>query len=331
MIRLGQNSSEVAAVQLALNAVTPFMPKLKPDGMFGPRTLERVKQHQAARSLVPDGIVGPLTFESLFQFVKADVSVSYRRKPDGGVAGLGGFKPPLIPVPKLKIDPPFMPFSTEFLEWWLSPSPKPSIPAPPSGGYSVPSAWGPMFFPSAPQRIVLPPSAGTSRIRLESPPEGKMWTIEAGVETTFDPKKRGFKTAEYKLSVEWMMFKRPLVQIGLQGGLIRNDDGKLVVEAEAKVSAGDSNPLKRKFGNDWLFKVAPYAAVAVSSELAANAKVGTKAAIEFSRLDPLKLSVAAELFTKVQLGPKEMPDGSHQYVLKGGSGLALAISAGFEF
>ena len=38
-----------------------------PDGIFGPKTDQAVRQYQQAKGLVVDGIVGPLTWKQLFE------------------------------------------------------------------------------------------------------------------------------------------------------------------------------------------------------------------------------------------------------------------------
>jgi peptidoglycan hydrolase-like protein with peptidoglycan-binding domain len=67
LIRQGNQSNDTAFVQRALNLSTRFTPKLAVDGIFGPRTAERVKQFQGARRLAPDGVVGPATLGALFR------------------------------------------------------------------------------------------------------------------------------------------------------------------------------------------------------------------------------------------------------------------------
>ena len=64
-LRVGSTGSDTVMLQNTLNAKLPLTPLLNPDGIFGPKTLARVKQFQSANGLVADGIVGPKTWASL--------------------------------------------------------------------------------------------------------------------------------------------------------------------------------------------------------------------------------------------------------------------------
>ncbi len=62
----GCTGTDVKNLQLALNSQPPSdLPPLAPDGIFGPKTLARVKEYQANNGLAADGIVGPKTFAAL--------------------------------------------------------------------------------------------------------------------------------------------------------------------------------------------------------------------------------------------------------------------------
>jgi hypothetical protein len=64
----GSSGPDVVLLQNTLNSKMPFaVPPLIPDGAFGPRTLQRVKEFQAANGLVVDGVVGPKTWAALQQ------------------------------------------------------------------------------------------------------------------------------------------------------------------------------------------------------------------------------------------------------------------------
>lgn len=56
----------VSELQGKLNGLMPeVLPPLKPDGIFGDKTLARVKQFQMSRGLVPDGVVGAKTWAAI--------------------------------------------------------------------------------------------------------------------------------------------------------------------------------------------------------------------------------------------------------------------------
>lgn len=70
----GSSGQPVILLQTVLNAWAQFKsvtPQLVPDGAFGPRTLERVKQFQLSAALIVDGIVGPMTWQALEPFIQA--------------------------------------------------------------------------------------------------------------------------------------------------------------------------------------------------------------------------------------------------------------------
>ncbi|MCC7068405.1 MAG: peptidoglycan-binding protein [Burkholderiales bacterium] len=64
MIALGSSGPAVAFLQHVLNA-KGASPKLKEDGVFGPRTDAAVKNFQRSKGLAADGIVGPKTWKAL--------------------------------------------------------------------------------------------------------------------------------------------------------------------------------------------------------------------------------------------------------------------------
>jgi len=66
MLTVGSSGADVVELQSLLNARPPSQfPPLEPDGVFGPKTLMRVKEFQRNAGLQPDGIVGPLTWKAL--------------------------------------------------------------------------------------------------------------------------------------------------------------------------------------------------------------------------------------------------------------------------
>jgi len=62
----GSTGPDVRALQALLNQRRPSrLPPLAADGIFGPKTLARVKEFQQANGLAADGIVGPQTWRAL--------------------------------------------------------------------------------------------------------------------------------------------------------------------------------------------------------------------------------------------------------------------------
>jgi hypothetical protein len=83
---MGSRGPEVAQMQAALNVRRPELPLLAMDGMFGPKTLQRVLAFQRANRLLPDGILGPNTRAKLFAF-------SWVVPPQGGTPIFLGMPP----------------------------------------------------------------------------------------------------------------------------------------------------------------------------------------------------------------------------------------------
>lgn len=62
MLAIGSKGPVVAKLQSDLNRLLPSeMPKLATDGIFGPKTRDRVCKFQSRNPLQVDGIVGPKT------------------------------------------------------------------------------------------------------------------------------------------------------------------------------------------------------------------------------------------------------------------------------
>lgn len=66
LLSIGSRGPEVATLQAALNFYLPNPPLLKVDGLFGPKTQERVVTFQRRQKLAADGIVGPKTEAVLY-------------------------------------------------------------------------------------------------------------------------------------------------------------------------------------------------------------------------------------------------------------------------
>ena len=74
MLALGATGKDVVRLQELLNQNMPaVMPPLVTDGIFGPKTLARVRAFQTASGLAVDGIVGPQTWGALEAGVAATV------------------------------------------------------------------------------------------------------------------------------------------------------------------------------------------------------------------------------------------------------------------
>lgn len=65
-VSFGSQGADVKTLQNKLNQIPPSqLPPLVADGIFGQKTLARVKEFQTKNNLVADGIVGPKTWEKL--------------------------------------------------------------------------------------------------------------------------------------------------------------------------------------------------------------------------------------------------------------------------
>jgi hypothetical protein len=64
-VRTGSAGETVTYLQAQLNMLRPQPPALAVDGIFGPKTHQRVLEFQRAKSLAVDGVVGPKTWAAL--------------------------------------------------------------------------------------------------------------------------------------------------------------------------------------------------------------------------------------------------------------------------
>lgn len=64
-VRAGDEGEAVRKLQLLINSTFRPIPRLKPDGAFGPRTAQAVRQFQALSRLKADGVVGADTWRAL--------------------------------------------------------------------------------------------------------------------------------------------------------------------------------------------------------------------------------------------------------------------------
>lgn len=65
LLRIGNTGPTVRDLQEMLNVAVPFQPLLILDGIFGPKTNQRVVKFQNQAALMADGVVGPLTSKAL--------------------------------------------------------------------------------------------------------------------------------------------------------------------------------------------------------------------------------------------------------------------------
>lgn len=67
-LSIGNSGSEVLKFQKEMNKAFPSYSKFKPDGKYGPYTVEVVKAFQRRTGLVQDGVIGPKTRAKLAQY-----------------------------------------------------------------------------------------------------------------------------------------------------------------------------------------------------------------------------------------------------------------------
>ena len=65
LLKIGSSGQTVRDIQEMLNVAVPFPPLLVLDGIFGPKTNQRVVSFQNQSGLMADGIVGPMTSKAL--------------------------------------------------------------------------------------------------------------------------------------------------------------------------------------------------------------------------------------------------------------------------
>ncbi len=68
-VAIGSVGTFVNELQRFLNELHSDLVRLKADGIFGPKTRERVMEFQSQNQLVEDGVVGPITWERLYELM----------------------------------------------------------------------------------------------------------------------------------------------------------------------------------------------------------------------------------------------------------------------
>ncbi|MEX2176314.1 MAG: peptidoglycan-binding domain-containing protein [Pirellulaceae bacterium] len=325
LLKRGSVGNGVAVVQFALNGVTTNMPKLASDGIFGPKTEERVRQHQSQRGLQPDAVVGPLTLDSLFEIVKLRARVKFGRNENTeriasnrAVRSLVNRPPSLghILNPGLA---EHMRRQQAFLDWMAQPTPKPALPLPGFVVVPSPGFLGPLLLPVAHRQINLPgPPAKSAQVEFGAPLEGGAFTLSVGGEVATDVVKRKFKGASYVVELEWVMLKGRIAELAVATSIIQNNEGKFTGEAQVTLTGGSGLTLKTKLGKLGVLKFVPFLATAVATEGAIQAAGGVKLAAEFDVLkmpgnNVLKFGFGLKGAFKAGVGPVELPDGREDH------------------
>jgi len=68
-LRYSSTGDDVRKLQEGLNKLTSSLPSLKVDGIYGTKTVGKVKEFQRTNNLVSDGIVGPLSWTALLNLL----------------------------------------------------------------------------------------------------------------------------------------------------------------------------------------------------------------------------------------------------------------------
>jgi peptidoglycan hydrolase-like protein with peptidoglycan-binding domain len=341
LIRRGDSGNAVAIVQHALNGVTSLAPKLTPDGIFGPVTEQRVRQHQSQQKLSSDGIVGPDTLDTLFEVVAMTARARFSRIARVGVGvNVAPRLPSFGPAPQPNLLSPSVAEMIRqqqlFWQWFAQPAPKPALPVQ-AVIVPVPGPFGPVFLPVAHQQFeVAGPPARTASVKFRSAAEGGAFTLSIKREATADIAKLKFKEANYSIGLDWAVFKGRAAELTVGGTVQRASDGQLAVEAEASITGGSGLTVKGKLGELGVIKFLPYLATAISSELSIQASAGAKGAVEIN-LSPgggTKVILTGKAGPKGMFGPVPGADGREHHQFSGlpfAGSLSLSFEGEFDF
>lgn len=343
LVRRGDRGNAVALVQHALNAATTFPPKLTADGIFGPITEQRVRQHQSRKMLKADGIVGPVTLDTLFELVQMRGTATFTRRRTTEQATRFGVTPRLSlnnsPPPPNLLSPSMAEFirhQQAFWNWFAAPTPKPALPIQ-AVVVPMPGPFGPVFLPVAHQQIIVPgpPTRTTAQVQFKSPAEGGAFTLSIQGSASADVAKMKFKEAGYSFGLDWAVFKGRAAEITVGASVERGSDGVLEVTAEASITGGSGLTLKGKLGELGLIKFLPYLATALTSEGSIQASGGLKGAIELnlSRGGGVKVVLTGKAGPKGILGAVPTPDGREHHQFTGlpfAAAASLALEGEFD-
>jgi hypothetical protein len=281
LLKNGSTGSPVAAVQFALNSAHNPSTPLKVDGIFGPKTEAVTRSYQSRHALKPDGLVGPLTLDKLFQVLTMTARVRMRPKYRVGSAvappvRAGGLSnrpaPPAWESPWVA---EMRRAHEAFLKWMAQPVPKPPLPAPPMGPPSVVIPTNLLFGPFGPllpdtKQVTLPGPPATSSATIPAPVEGSNVAVQVGAESTFNILQGKHEESEYKLTLDWgRIMGTPWAQVGLGTSLVTNHEGDVSVEVEVSVTG---KGLEATLGNKVLsLEAVPYFTTAISSQVISTA------------------------------------------------------------
>jgi hypothetical protein len=317
LLRRGNMGNGVAAVQFALNSLTAFMPKLKTDGVFGPKTDERVRQHQSAQRLKPDGVVGRVTIGTLFEAVALTGTTKITHLNDSvgrGTAFAASLAPTLrppnlgpMPSPELAA---WARAHEAFRQWWIHPPPKPTL---------INPTFGPIPLPKPPLNIFAPPEpAQTANFHIKhEPEEGGNVTLHFQQETTHSSINRIPKEQVFRIAVEWLVLKGRGADLALQPSINKkNANRDWFAEVEFSITSARELALQLESGIFEL-KMAGHFAAAISSELSAELFLGPKLDAEIALIGPgglsgtsaLKIFATAQGGLRLGYGPEKLPSG----------------------
>lgn len=278
LLKRGVMNAQVSLLQVSLNRVLTAPQPLKEDGIFGPKTEDRVRTFQSRKSLKPDGIVGPLTLNSLFvrKSINAKISFLPSQKPTPQPPFPWFFNP-------LKMDPRDVGWALEwkaYLDWAGKPPPKPP---------------GPPFPSTLPPSLSLPPAAkylpgpidgahATTPITVKSgklPPSGGNIEVSFGTGVIWNPSKTlKPKMQELELTVDFSQF------IGIGQGSPLATEVQTTLEdngnfrTEVKITA-KGEPIVKHQSPGFDFKLIPLIVTAIGTPFdEATGFVGAKGTFE---------------------------------------------------